>query len=184
MLTYPSAKIILTNRDPESWYASASRTILQSRLYWLHNVLQYFDWATCLTHSMRVKIWQCLFNDDIKKNGRHAMKRHYEEVRMCARTHGREVLEMQLGDGWYQLCDFLKVPVPQEPYPRVNDGDDFVSLMRKKAASRLQAVALRGLKVGCMVATLSFATQFILGGGSVRSGRMWWSMQYLVWSQK
>lgn len=111
------------------------------------------------------------------------MKKHYEEVRMCARTHGRDVLEMQLGDGWHQLCDFLKVPIPQEPYPRLNDGTDFVSIMRKVAASRVQAVALRGLKVGCIVATLSFATQFILGGKSVRSGRMWWWVHYLVRSQ-
>ena len=184
ILTYPSAKIILTNRDPESWYASASRTILRSRLYWLHNVLQYFDWGTGLTHSMRVKIWQCIFDDDIEKNGKDAMKKHYEEVRLCARTHGRDVLEMQLGDGWHQLCAFLKVPIPEEPYPRVNDGDDFLSVMRKKAALRVRAVALRGLQVGCMVATLSFATQFLIRSLSVRSGRMWWWMRYLVRSTR
>lgn len=28
--------------------------------------------------------------------------------------------------GWEPLCAFLDVPVPDEPFPRVNDADDFV----------------------------------------------------------
>lgn len=123
---------------------------------------------------MRVKLWQCLFDDDIKKNGRDAMKKHYEEVRMCARTQGRDVLEMQLGDGWPQMCEFLKVPIPDAPYPRVNDGENFISVMRERAGLRLRAVALRWLKAGSLVATLSFVMRFTLRSFLAKSGRMPW----------
>ena len=33
-----------------------------------------------------------------------------------------QLLEMDLNDGWGPLCQFLNVPVPDEPFPRVNDA--------------------------------------------------------------
>jgi hypothetical protein len=33
------------------------------------------------------------------------------------------LLEMQLSDGWEPLCKFLGKPIPDEPFPRVNDAD-------------------------------------------------------------
>lgn len=161
MLAYPSAKVILTNRDPDSWHASVSRTVLQSRLYWLHGVLQYLDWATGLIHPMRVKCWQCLFEDDFEENGKKAMEQHYEEVRECAKIQGREILELQLGDGWNKLCGFLKVPVPGDPYPKENDGNDFIPKMRERARLRMRAVAWKWLKMGSIVLALGFTTRLV-----------------------
>jgi len=172
MLAYPSAKIILTNRDPDSWHASVSRTVLQSRLYWLHGILSHFDWATGLVHPLRIKIWQCLFNDDFEHNGREAMKLHYEEVRAYAKMQNREILELQLGDGWDQLCEFLKVAVPQEPYPRENNSDGFIPKMKERAKLRMRAVALRWLRVGSMVVALVFVARLVGRRLSEREGRL------------
>ena len=41
---YLDEKIILTNRDVNSWHKSCERTLFQVRTYWFHGVLQYFDW--------------------------------------------------------------------------------------------------------------------------------------------
>ena len=30
---------------------------------------------------------------------------------------------MELGQGWEPLCEFLGLPVPDEPFPRVNDAE-------------------------------------------------------------
>ncbi len=30
---------------------------------------------------------------------------------------------MDLSEGWEPLCQFLGVPVPDEPFPRANDGE-------------------------------------------------------------
>jgi Sulfotransferase domain len=37
------------------------------------------------------------------------------------------LLVFTIGDGWAPLCGFLGVPVPDAPFPRLNDGDDFWS---------------------------------------------------------
>lgn len=39
-----------------------------------------------------------------------------------------QLLEMDLSEGWAPLCQFLGVPVPDEPFPRANDAkaaDDY-----------------------------------------------------------
>ena len=148
---YPDAKIILTNRDVDAWHTSVSRTVLKARLYWLHNVLQYIDWATGLVHPVRVKLWKSLFDDDFEKNGKQSMIRHYEMVRACAKAQQREVLEAQLDDGWEPLCRFLEVDVPPEPYPRENEGGGFIPKMHERARLRLQAVGRKWLKAGSLI---------------------------------
>ena len=35
------------------------------------------------------------------------------------------LLVYQVKDGWGPLCDFLGVPVPDEPFPRTNDRGEF-----------------------------------------------------------
>ncbi|KAL8785246.1 MAG: hypothetical protein Q9195_008719 [Heterodermia aff. obscurata] len=176
MLAYPEAKIILTNRDPDSWHASMSRTVLQSNLYWLHNVLQHLDWATGLVHPMRRKAWHCMFGDNFETKGKEAMIKHYKEVRACAEAQGREVLELQLGDGWHRLCKFLDVPVPDHAYPRENDGNNFIPKMKERARLRMQAVALRWLKVVSIAAILTFATGLLIRSFSGRKEALaFWS---------
>ena len=34
-----------------------------------------------------------------------------------------QLLEYDVRDGWKPLCDFLDVPVPNEPFPRENDSE-------------------------------------------------------------
>ena len=172
ILAYPEAKIILTNRDPDSWHASMSRTVLQSNLYWLHNVLQHLDWATGLVHPMRRKAWRCMFGDDFEANGRDAMRKHYEEVRACAKDQGRDILELQLGDGWPKLCKFLDVPVPEHAYPRDNDSSSFIPKMKERARLRMRAVALRWLKVVLMATILAFAAGALIQSFSGRKGAL------------
>ena len=49
---------------------------------------------------------------------------HNEDVR---RSVPREkLLVYESGEGWEPLCDFLGVPVPAAPYPKVNTTCDFV----------------------------------------------------------
>lgn len=118
MAAYPEAKIILTNRSVDSWHASCEKTLLLSRKYWLHEVLQYLDWVTGLVHPSRKKYWQCLFADDFQNIGRAAFSAHYSEINRIALATGRKILEFNIGDGWEPLCTFLNTDVPDCPYPR------------------------------------------------------------------
>lgn len=48
------------------------------------------------------------------------------------------LLEVDLASGWAPLCAFLGKPVPDEPFPRVNDGqarDEFMRAVMWKAGA-------------------------------------------------
>ena len=151
MATYPTAKVILTDRDVDAWYLSCERTLFQARKYWAHNVLQHFDWVTGLVHALRCKYWKCLFNDDFEANGRLAMESHYRDIRAFAKHQGRDVLELQLGDGWEPLCRFLGEEVPQQQYPKENAGEAWIVKMRRRAWERTKMVASKWAQRGLTV---------------------------------
>lgn len=61
---------------------------------------------------------------------------------------------MKMGDGWEPLCEFLGKPVPDEPFPWVNDAE---------AAS--QTVSRIFLKLGLMWAGLATGVGLAVYGG-------------------
>jgi hypothetical protein len=62
------------------------------------------------------------------------LEAHHDNVRSLVPKE--QLLEMDLGEGWGPLCKFLNVPVPDEPFPRANDGkaaDDYATKVILKA---------------------------------------------------
>lgn len=170
MAAYPSAKIILTNRDVDTWHNSCSHTLLQARWYWVHEILQYFDWMTALIHPLRKKYWRCLFADEFEANGKTAMLAHYAGIRDLAQQQGRQVLEMELSDGWEPLCSFLEVDVPPFPYPKMNDGGSWELKMRERARLRAKAAASRFLGTALPVVMACVAVWAMIENFGSRSG--------------
>ncbi|KAL8873068.1 MAG: hypothetical protein Q9174_001406 [Haloplaca sp. 1 TL-2023] len=168
MKAYPDAKVILTNREIDSWHTSYSKTLQRARKYWLHRVLRYFDWMTQLVHSLREKQWQCLFADDFKQNGRQAMLKHYADVWRVASDMGRDVLEFHIGDGWEPLCHFLGRDVPDGAYPRENEGGDWILKMQERARIRAKAAAAKLLRVGLPTVVLGLTLGFMARTASPR----------------
>jgi hypothetical protein len=110
---YPEAKVILTVRDPQEWYASMRETFLAAAGPGGQPPIP--DWA-----QMRADL-----------QDEHTViadfKRHIEEVRSYIPSHRLLVYEVR--HGWKPLCDFLEVHVPDDPFPRLNDGRAFKDLM-------------------------------------------------------
>ncbi|KAI8806843.1 hypothetical protein BJ742DRAFT_897976, partial [Cladochytrium replicatum] len=50
---------------------------------------------------------------------------HNEEVKRFAKEHGKELLVYEVSQGWEPICEFLGVPVPDVPFPKVNDTEEF-----------------------------------------------------------
>ena len=57
-------------------------------------------------------------------------RRHTEAVK--AAIPPERLLVYEAGQGWGPLCDFLDVPVPEEPYPLENTRAEFIA--RRSAA--------------------------------------------------
>ena len=138
-----------------SWHKSCERTLLQARTYWFHGVLKYFDWVTGLVHRLRVKYWQCLFADNFEANGKASMRAHYSEIRNLAQQREAKILEFNLGDEWEHLCEFLNVDIPDHPYPRENEGGNWILKMKERARMRAKAAACKFLRLSLPITIFS-----------------------------
>ncbi len=125
---YPQAKVILTTRDPESWYQSAAKTIFRSypnfkqALYILRNY--FFKKRVRQLMQVGWLIQKTIFKETFgmrqfnKAKAIEIFKRHNQEVQ--AHVPAEQLLVYDVKQGWGPLCAFLKVPVPNKPFPNTN----------------------------------------------------------------
>lgn len=111
---YPDATVLLTHRDPESWWNSFSSTILRV-------ITNPTD-----TGSLGVALIAEQVFDGRPDDREHAIRIYRDNVeRVKAEVPEDRLLIYELGSGWEPLCDHLGVPVPDMPYPRVNSAAEF-----------------------------------------------------------
>ena len=120
---YPNAKVILSLRDPVAWHTSVMNTIYRSSSALRNsddpNVRRMGEWANDV-------VWEYVFDGRVEDRA-HAIavyNAHNEYVK--ATVPESRLLVFEASQGWEPLCRFLGVPVPTEPYPRVNTTEDFI----------------------------------------------------------
>ena len=115
---YPDAKVILTERDPDEWFASTQATIFKNDIP--EGVDEPFP-------KMVRKVVASLF--DYRMHDRDHLisvfKAHNAKVR--ATIPAERLLVYEVAQGWTPLCDFLGVPVPAGPMPQVNSREEFAA---------------------------------------------------------
>ena len=62
-------------------------------------------------------------------------ERHSERVKRRVPTE--KLLVFDVKEGWGPLCEFLGVGVPDEPFPHLNDREQFPKMMRRQMATAL-----------------------------------------------
>ena len=117
----PGALVVLSVRDPEHWYESASNTIFQ--LY-ENPPPELATWSGTMCRLLERRFC-CAFDDPGAMMT--AFERHNDAVR---RAVPRErLLEWTPTDGWGPLCDRLGLAVPDDPFPRTNDTNQWRALL-------------------------------------------------------
>jgi Sulfotransferase domain len=126
---YPNAKVVITVRDPNSWYKSWMDTVacLQpdcetcpfgTRVFMGMNFFRSFAKMT------RTIITYGTFNGDWSKgNMIKCYNDHIEKVKLLCPPE--KLLLFNVKDGWAPLCKFLEVPIPDRPYPHLNSTKEF-----------------------------------------------------------
>ena len=114
----PDAKVILTVRDPQRWYASMEQTILAaaSRRAPGAGAGQEMIEATVLDGTFEGRLAD-------REHALRIFEEHTEEVRRV--VPAERLLEFEVTQGWEPLCDFLDRPVPGGSFPRLNDTATF-----------------------------------------------------------
>jgi hypothetical protein len=124
----PEAKVILTLRDPESWYESASKTIF-ARMQEFADALGSDAEAIEPARKAHMRMVNTIVIDETfggRLDRDHAIQvfnAHNDAVRRAVPTE--RLLVYESGQGWESLCAFLGVPVVDIPYPQVNSTADF-----------------------------------------------------------
>lgn len=149
---YPDAKVILSVRDPDSWVKSAKDTILKMNSsysgspwgIWLMQTL--VPSSKALWKLMNVGFWSPLFDDDFSdSNLRQRFVDWVEDVKK--RCPKDKLLVFEASHGWGPLCAFLGVPVPDTPYPNVNDTKSFQAIVARVNMIGYMFAGLSGLAV-------------------------------------
>lgn len=120
---YPDAKVLLTTRDPRSWWRSISGTILRA--------ITSDEPSPSEIRARRIEMNRRLIIEMLLK-GKIDDEAH---AVTCFEAHNRAVeeavpegrrLTYRLGEGWEPLCAWLGVPVPDEPFPRTNSTEEWI----------------------------------------------------------
>jgi len=102
----PGSKFILTIRDEESWYKSVSRHIGLLRN-------PSHEWIYGRGKGLPMQD---------KENTIQVYQKHCREVMEYFKDRPGDLLVVDFtqGDGWEKLCGFLKIPIPEIPFPHAN----------------------------------------------------------------
>jgi len=117
---FPSARFVLTQRDPEKWADSFGATI--------YKLLAGRDQA-----PDEMQAWLDMASDVIAKTGFpagldrdeliQAFIAHNDAVKET--IPASQLLVFEVKDGWGPLCNFLGVAAPAEVFPRTNHLEEF-----------------------------------------------------------
>jgi Sulfotransferase domain len=129
---YPEAKVLLSTRDPLRWVESMRDTVWAVRhgdslMRLLSDAQAKINpgWQGFVTMIDNL-VWDATFhetpNQPVDMIG--TMLRHHEEVK--ATVPPERLLVWEVADGWEPLCEFLELPVPDTPFPYLNDSKEFV----------------------------------------------------------
>lgn len=149
---YPEAKVVILNRDPEAWYASASNTIhsyigplvyLRNAYCFLLDPLMY-DWSRFYNTMKKLALGYEHRTEKDKALAWFAAQ--YAEFRQ--RIPAERCIEFNIKDGWAPLCKHLDMPVPMQvnargepeevPFPHINDQHQFKANWDQYTAKSLE----------------------------------------------
>ena len=117
---FPSAKFILTQRDPEDWADSFGATIYELLAGKDQGPPEMKEWLEMADGVIaKTGFPGGLDRDDLIR----AFVAHNEAVK--ATIPASQLLVYSVKEGWSPLCEFLNAPVPAEPFPRTNDRAEF-----------------------------------------------------------
>ena len=131
---FPDAKVLLSVRDPEAWYKSVTDTIYQPMKSPAPDGAP--ELVRLQTEMARKAILSETFDNrfEDKAHAIEVFKNHTQEVRDA--IDPARLLVFDVREGWGPLCGFLEVPVPDEPFPRLNDTATFQAMMRMRESTR------------------------------------------------
>ena len=120
---FPEARVLHTVRPDEAWWSSFSRTI--GKLLRVYRTLDIPPHIRAMLEIGEDFVSDKTFHGkaDDKEAALAAYHQRLADVR--AAIPADRLLVYDVAEGWEPLCAFLNVPVPDVPFPRRNNKEDF-----------------------------------------------------------
>ncbi len=132
MIQYPDAKVLLTVREPDAWYASCLNTIYA--MYHkpvMRLIRRLFPPMQRFMAMNDALIWQGDFGGRFVDRAHAIAVFNQHNAAVQAHVPPERLLVYHVKEGWEPLCRFLDVPVPQGiPFPHLNDSSTFQWMFR------------------------------------------------------
>jgi len=170
---YPNAKVLLSDRDPVRWYESVKNTIYDVVGIIAYNPLTKYNPLMQLllrisgaSRFMQVPATLCFAETPlgpryprgmfgVVEAGQEEAVRFFNDWKamVVSTVPAERLLVWQVKQGWGPLCQFLGVPVPEEPFPNVNDTP---SMLKKIRAVRVTVAATWAVQAAALAAAAYF----------------------------
>ena len=147
---FPNAKVLLSTRDPESWYSSVKNTIWAGHQLGKRfplNLLYYLNFEASGRWHMIDKLTRHKSDGrkglfDTISGGKEESVKFYEEWIDEVKTvvPPENLLIFHVKEGWQPLCQFLDLPEPKIPFPRTNDTEVMQKMFKKRVRQAYFAV--------------------------------------------
>jgi hypothetical protein len=130
---FPDAKVLLSVRDSEAWYKSVTDTIYQPMKSPAPDGVP--ELVRLQSEMARKAILDETFDNrfEDKAHAIEVFQKHNQAVRDA--IDPARLLVFDVREGWGPLCRFLEVPIPDEPFPRLNDTATFQAMMRMREST-------------------------------------------------
>jgi len=132
---HPTAKIILTVRDPDQWFKSINTALIPLskqifRWSWMLKLICYIFYRRCFQVDLLHILFQQFGRKEFQQESTALRFYHEWNKNILAHISSKNVLVFDVRSGWGPLCDFLECEEPKEGFPRLNDAAALVSHQR------------------------------------------------------
>ncbi|KAE9362763.1 hypothetical protein N431DRAFT_551022 [Stipitochalara longipes BDJ] len=123
---YPDAVVICTLREPEAWWRSWIGIPINAVSSWHLEVLKFFLWPVPVLRyspAAQKNVWRRFPKHygvpPGLPNSKDYIQYHIDWLKRIVPPERLHFFNVK--DGWEPLCKILNVPIPDEPFPRINE---------------------------------------------------------------
>ncbi|KAI1657855.1 P-loop containing nucleoside triphosphate hydrolase protein [Daldinia decipiens] len=147
--TYPDAKFLLVERNPDKWVRSFESTIgmMHTKFNSLPmSIFKYFDeFASGISSMAQMVVGYYTNGYGLTPEGHKYLTENYTnyiaEVKRLVPPEQLKVCKLEDGFGWDEICPYLGVPIPDEKWPPLNTLEEF----GEAATPRMKTTFMKGM---------------------------------------
>lgn len=138
---HPDAKVLLTlhPKGPEAWYESCLKTI-----YVGTGLDAATSFGTRINAMMDQLVWDGMMQGTMEHRDMAIARYEAHIAEVQAEVPADRLLTFSATEGWEPLCAFLDVPVPEAPFPNVNNREHMAQMMNRMRRVAMLSKSISG----------------------------------------